>query len=161
MSEATLLSVEALNLSDKAQVHIGRWEMTGVAADSTSTELVEIEIPAINTEDLLHMPRKTYTSKALSFQLWSLAIDCDSENFSVRILDINDILAINTLDEIIVYTAINRSEMDADLGTLIISNRDAVQTNKIYLYFNNSDAVNDMGTVTLELIYSPLKITNS
>ncbi len=140
---------------------ISRWEDTiGVLANSDSTSLITIELPGLATEEssYIHTPDKNFmTGFSYAIEIIVFNISCLSTNFNVRILNKNDITKLNTINEVANYTNINLSNIDTSFDRFIIRNRDDSLTNRLYLYVENEDLVNNTGTIQLEMIYLNLQ----
>lgn len=130
---------------------IVRWEdLIGVPANSDSTSLIILNLPALGTEGLPN-------GVSYAFELLVFNIGCDSTDYNVRILNKNDITALNTIYEVAKYDSINLSNIDSIFGKFIIRNRDISLTNKIYLYVENNDITNATGSINIEMIYLNLQ----
>lgn len=127
---------------------IATYEMTD------STALIEIELPGltIDEESYRHIPNTDLSGVAYAIQLLSFAISCSSTNFNVRVLDINDITRLDTINEVLSYNITTPSYLDTNFQEFVIKNRDNPITNKLYLYLENVS-----GTITLVLTYINLQ----
>lgn len=152
MSLATLIN--AVKTDSVTPYMICEYSADGVGADSTSAELIEIELPGLSLERWSHrnIPNNTVSGEAYIIDLKGFSISCNSTNFDVSILNINDMTRLNTINEVITYTGINLSEIDQTFDGFIIRNRDTILTNKIYLYIVNTSLI-ATGTLRFELIY--------
>ena len=124
----------------------------GVPANSDSTSLIELELPALNT---LSTRTSILLNKSYVIDLSSISISCSSTDFDVRILNKNDISLIYTNFEVYNSTSNNLSYLDS-FSKFIIINRDTVLDNKLYLYISNNSGI-DTGPIDIELIYVTLQ----
>lgn len=152
MSLATL--VNAVKTDSVVPYMICEYSAEGVGADSTSTELIEIELLGVSLGRWGHrnVPNNTTSGEAYIIDLKGFSISCDSTDFNVSILNINDMTMLNTINEVATYTGLNLSEIDQTFDGFLIRNRDIILTNKIYLYIVNT-ALIATGTLRFELIY--------
>ena len=154
MSTATLIDRK---ITDSIpQNVIGLWEDTiGISASSDSTALIVLDLPGlvIDRNSYLQVPQTRFNGDCYGINLISFNISCLSTNFAASILNVNDISKIDTYNEILSYTSINKSNIDSDLGNLIIVNRDDPIASRLYLYISNS-AVVATGSIFVELIYT-------
>ncbi len=146
MAIATLVEVD-VTYSAPPNI-IATYEMTD------STGLIEITLPGltIDEDSYHHIPNTDLNGVAYAIQLLSFAISCDSANFNVRVLDINDITRLSTINEVLSYNNVNLSYLDTNFLEFVIKNRDNPITNKLYLYLENAS-----GTITLVLTYLNLQ----
>jgi hypothetical protein len=130
------------------------YSANGIGADTTSTDLIELQLPGVNLDSYGHrnIPNLTSSGSSYIIDLKGFSISSNSTNFDVSILNINDSTGINTINEVAKYTGINLSESDQSFETFIIRNRDTVLTNKIYLYIVNH-ALIATGIIRIELVY--------
>lgn len=133
---------------------ICEYSADGIGADTTITELIELELPNISLGNYSHrhIPNLTTNGQAYALNLFGISISCDSTNLDFVVLNKNDISLLYTINEIIRYEGVNRAESDQNFDGFIIRNRDNTLTNKLYLYLNNHATV-PTGTIRLELIY--------
>jgi len=119
---------------------IAEWEdTTGVDATSASAQLIILPLPNSITR--------------IDLKLFSVA--CNSTNFDVHMLDMNDISVLNTIHEVLAYTNESLSFVDNDFRNYTIMNRDSTETNRLYLYIvNNSTTAT--GTITIRMSYLPI-----
>ena len=152
MSLATLIN--AVKTDSVTPYMICEYSADGVGADSTSAELIEIELPGMDLGRWGHrnIPNTTTSGEAYAIDLKGFSISSLSTNFDVHILNINDVTRLNTINEVITYTGINLAESDQTFDEFIIRNRDTLLTNKLYLYIVNH-ALIATGTLRFELIY--------
>lgn len=152
MSTATLIN--AVKTDSVVPYMICEYSAEGIEADSTSTELIEIELPGMYLGRWSHrnVPNVTTSGESYIIDLKGFSISSDSTNFDVVILNINDITMLNTINEVMSYTGINLTETDQSFDGFLIRNRDTVLTNKIYLYIINHASI-ATGTLRFELIY--------
>ena len=130
---------------------------TTISIDATSTELFEIELPSNFNEDTPVNQVDTLDGKAYIIKLLSFSISCNSTDYDIRLLNINDISKINTVNELLNVTSINLSYFDQNFQEFIIRNDDNPIQNKLYLNVTNNDTSNETGTITFELTYRPLR----
>ena len=156
MPIATL--VNTINTDSVPNYMICEYSSDGVAADSTSIELIELTLPSRNNNAPTYRvaPNVTSGGEAFIISLKVFNISSNSTNFDVRILNINDITRINTINEVLVYETINLSESDQSFESFIIRNRDVILDNKLYLFINNHDSI-ATGTIRVEFIYSTIQ----
>lgn len=153
MSIATLHN--AVRTDSVPPFMICEYSFDGIEADSTATELVEIELPSrtLSRYSHRHIPNVTTSGEAYAINLIGISISCNSTNLDYSILNINDITRINTINEVLSYTEIDRAESDQSFDEFIIRNRDNVLINKVYFYMINNDLIMPTGTIRLELTY--------
>lgn len=150
--------VNKINTDSVPKYMICEYSSDGVDADSTSIELIEFELPSRNNNDPTYrtQPNVTTGGEAYIVDLKVFSISCESTNFDVHILNINDITRLNTVNDVAIYSAIDLSESDQSFEDFIIRNRDTVLDNKIYLFINNHDSI-PTGTIRVEIIYLPIQ----
>lgn len=140
---------------------ISKWEdPVGVPANSDSTSLIIIELPglALNETSYRQIPNKKFlTGVSYAIELIVFNISCLSTNYNIRILNKNDIAKLNTINEVAIYNNINLSNIDTTFDKFIIRNRDDSLINRLYLYVENNDIVNNTGTIQLEIVYVNLQ----
>lgn len=129
----------------------------GIPAGSDSTSLLELELPGLYTSESSYRsePRIILTSKSYAIDLLQISISCISSNYSVKLLNKNDIDLGDTIYEVLSYSNINKSVSDI-FNKFIIRNRDVVLDNKLYLYISNNDSV-DIEDIEVELVYITLQ----
>ena len=127
---------------------IATWEITD------TTGLTEIEIPGVivDEDSYRRCPNEELTGQAYAIQLLTFSISCSSTDFNARLLTINDITQLNTIYEVLSYSNINLSHLDETFEEFVIRNRDAILTNRLYLYTENAS-----GTILLTLTYINLQ----
>lgn len=137
---------------------ICEYDADSVGADTTSTELIEIELPGLSLGRWGHrnIPNVTTNGESYIIDLKGFAVSSLSTNFDVSILNINDMTLLDTINEVAKYTGLNLSESDQTFDSFIIRNRDNTLVNKIYLYINNHDSI-ETGTIRIELVYVPVQ----
>ncbi len=152
MGQATIIDSLATNTLPE-YIIVQYQDIEGVQANSDSTALIEIELLGLyNTEpSYREAPRTMLTGKSYAIDLAGITIACSSTNYGFRILNKNDITAINSVNEVVRYTGINLTTQDT-FNRFIIRNRDDVVDNKLYLYISNLGAM-DTGPITIELTY--------
>ena len=136
------------------QYLIGLWaEDSSIPADGTG--LIEIELLSSGSQD----PGLTQTITGVSYinELLGVAMSCNSTNFDIRVLNVNDITALGTVNEIMTYNGNNLLKVDHSFNKFIVRNRDNPLTNKLYFYIENHDSVNATGDIIIELIYVSLQ----
>ena len=149
MAQGTILGVVS-SRGDYPRPTIVHWSLPGIAAASQSTELIEIDIPGMASDEV----SPTLAGDANVIQLVSFNADSTSTDFDISILTKNDIDALDTMYEVFKYTGANLSVVDSDLGNLLIGNHDSEidsRKNKLYVFIKNDDAVNGTGDIRLEL----------
>lgn len=132
-------------------------DSVGVPASTDSTSLIELELPGLYTSESSYIvePRINLTEKAYAIDLLQISISCESTDFSIKLLNRNDIACINTIYEVLSYTHIHSSMSDL-FTRYVIRNRDIILDNKLYLQVSNLAAV-DTGDINVELIYLNLQ----
>lgn len=146
--------VNAVKTDSVTPYMICEYSVDGIEADTTSTELVELELPNMTLSNWghRHIPNTTVNGEAYAINLTGIAFSCDSTNFDIIILNKNNILLLDTINEVIKYTETNKTESDQSFDEFIIRNRDNNLINKLYLYIINRASI-PTGTIRLELIY--------
>lgn len=150
MAVATL--VNSIKVDATKPYIICEYNIDSIAADSTSSELVSISLPNKNILDYLHVPNVSTSGVAYIIKPTGLIVSSLSRNLDMSILNKNDIELLNTINEVLKYTAINKRYQYDDFNDFIIRNRDTVLTNELYLFFYNHDTI-ATGTIRLELSY--------
>lgn len=154
MSQAIL--VNSVRTDSIPQYMICEYNITdNIGADSTSTELIEIDLPSGSLEDYSYrnLPNITTNGYSYAIKLIGISISCNSTDYSINFLNKNDISQLNTIYDVVSYDNINILMNDFSFGdNFIIRNRDDILTNKLYLYISNNDSV-ETGDVKLELTY--------
>lgn len=143
---ARLISAEVMSMPPMI---VATWAITD------TTGMVEIKLPglAIDEPSYRQMPNRRMTGgKSYAIQLHVFSISCDSADFNVRILDINDVTKLNTIYEVLSYDNINLDHSDENFQNFVIKNRDNPVTNSLYVYLENA-----VGTVSLSLTYVTLQ----
>lgn len=156
MGQATI--IDSLASNSLPPYNIVKYQVDEeIPAGSDSTSLIEIELPGLFTTEPSYRtePRILLTGKSYVIDLSKISINCNSDNFSFRLLNRNDITLINSIYEVAYYTGINASMSDI-FDKFIISNRDLIMDNKLYLYISNSSAISS-GVINLELVYLTLQ----
>jgi len=133
---------------------ITEYSCPGIGADTTSVELISIELrgQAKNERSYRNLPNRDSSGNSYCIELLGFSISCNSENYDISILNKNDIDSLDTIYEIIKYTGINKSTNDTTFDRLVIRNRDAALLPNLYLYVNNHDNI-ETGLISLELVY--------
>jgi len=154
---STVIKKEMLNtVPKKTIIHYQTEETISTSTDSTA--LIELEIPGqyIDSEFYGIEPNLTLTGETTIFRLISLHVSSESEDFNIRLLNIDDITKVNTIYEIISIDNIVYSYL-LSVGNmdLIIKNKDIPQTNKLYLFVSNSGTI--INTINVELVYEIIK----
>ena len=135
------------------QVLIVEYSFPGVGTSSTSSNLVELELPAPLNTDYLHMPVTNLTGQAYAIQLIGILASSNSTDLDLHLLNKNDISKIDTINQVFSMISLNKSSHQYDIGDPVIMNCDDPMENKLYVYLNNNDGGNATGTVSLKLIY--------
>lgn len=117
-----------------------------------ATCLVVLELLGLFTTEPSYRvnPRESLLGKAYAIDLAGFSVSCNSANYNVSLLNIEDESKINTINEVLRYSNINLSTSDT-FDRFIIRNRDVILNNKLYLYFQNNGGA--PGTLRIELIY--------
>jgi hypothetical protein len=138
---------------------IGLWNCPNVPSGTDSTSLVSIALNAPNAllEPYSPSMAKRLRGKAYAIDLRIFSVSSLSNNFAVHILDRDDISLLNTVNDIGVWDTINRSTSEVLESPFTIKNRDDVQTNQIYFYFDNGSGLVDTGLIEIELTYFVLQ----
>lgn len=133
---------------------IAEYSSDGIGADTTSTDLILIELPARSKLPATYrnVPNNTTTGEAYAVKLVGFSISCLSTNYDISILNKDDITLLNSINEVMKYTGLDRAESDQSFDEFIIRNRDDSLVNNLYLYIDNHDVI-PTGTISLELIY--------
>ena len=150
--------VNVVNIDNVPGYIVCEYSATGIGADTTSTELIMLNLPARKRSQPKYrtIPNLSVDGVAYAIELNVFSISCSSRNFDVSILNKNDITLINTINEVARYTGINLSESDQDFSRFVIRNRDNSLTNAIYIYLNNHDTI-PTGNIRIELAYLPIQ----
>lgn len=129
----------------------------GVDAGDDSTALVTLNLNGPGIDDTaMRMAIDTRGSgAAYMINLHGFGISCSATSFGVRILTRNDIALIDTVYEVAAYTGLNLSSYDATFTNFYITNMDDALNANLYLYF--SSAAGDMGTTTIQFVYSSMR----
>jgi len=118
-------------------------DTTGVDALSVSSELIGVPLPGMKS-----LAGSEFAGDAEVAHLFDLSISCDSTNFDLVILDVNDITKINASNVVHREAAINlRSNIKIDR---LFTNRDTTRDNKLYFYIDNNGA-GATGTITSKI----------
>jgi len=152
MPLATL--VNSVNTDSAPNYMVCEYSSDGIGADTTSSELIIIELPSRNNNSPTYRsePNVTIGGEAYIIELKGFNISCNSTNFDVSIFNVNNLLASDTINEIARYTSIDRAESDQSFDEFVIRNRDASLQNRLYLFINNHDSI-PTGTIRVELVY--------
>lgn len=156
MPLATL--VNSINTDSTPSYMICEYSVNGIGADTTSIELIELVLPSRNNNAPTYRaePNVTRSGEAYIIDLKSFSVSCNSTNYDVSILNINDITRLNTINEVARYTGIDLDESDQSFENFIIKNRDTILDNKIYLFINNHDVI-ATGRMRIEIIYMAIQ----
>lgn len=159
--EATITSKIGTN-SIPPYINVDYISDVSIGSSSGWVELCEIELPSytINDQWRFNVPTVyTLEGAAYGILLNSFGISCNSRNFTARIFnkyDANPATYQNSIYEVLYYSALNLSKFDTILGSLVILNKDAIMTNKLYLHIINYDS-RETGDITFSLTYQVLQ----
>jgi len=146
--------VNAVKTDSVIPYMICEYSADGVGADSSSSELIELELPSMNLNRWGHrnIPNNTVNGEAYAIKLAGLAFSCDSTNFTFIVLNKSDITLLDTTNEVIKYIEVDKTLSDQSFDEFIIRNRDNSLTNKLYIYINNPASIST-GTIRIEFVY--------
>ena len=120
-------------------VRVRHYELPNVAPGGVS-DMIRLVIPG---------PSEEWPDNTFNFMLRGLKIGCDSTNFEISIFNEENGVQ-DSINECVRYVNINRYEYEAEM-TLIVINRDTVQSKYIYCKVTNNDGSNATGPIDLEL----------
>jgi hypothetical protein len=152
----TLATLEKISETYSSPPHIiGLWSCPNVPARTDSTALITFTLPAHNFFLEPYSPKveKRLKQKAYAIDLRMISVSCLSDNYSIYILDKNDISLLQTVYEVACYCNINLSVSDTAEESFIIKNRDDILTNQIYFWIDNRIGTVDTGPISVELTY--------
>jgi hypothetical protein len=134
---------------------IGLWSCLNIPAGTDSTSLIMISLPAHNffLQPWSVNIEKRLKGKAYAIDLRMFSASCFSNNYSITILNKNDIALLNTVYEVGQWSSINLSVSDILEDPFLIKNKDDILINQIYFYIQNSLGTVDTGTISIELTY--------
>ncbi|MGD2072031.1 MAG: hypothetical protein PVG65_00875 [Candidatus Thorarchaeota archaeon] len=132
---------------------VALYSVPGIGAGEDSTSLIILELPGISNDlrSYLKMPRRGSAGKAYAIEMVSFQIACNSADFTVRVLNRNDITAIDSIYQVLKLDNVNKVEASGNANDKIIRNRDNPIDNKLYVHISNAGLVT--GTIWIELIY--------
>jgi len=154
--------INCVNLDNIPGYIVCEYNATGIGADTTSTELITLKLPARKRSQPKYrtIPNLSVDGVTYAIELAVFSISCNSRNFDVSALNKNSITLIDTINEVLKYTNINLSESDQDFSRFVIRNRDEDLTNSIYIFLNNHDTI-ATGDIRIELAYLPIQDNES
>ena len=146
-------------------------QMSSDSIDASSSNVIELIIPAINTNDMTYRtwPKLNYADVTLAMEVFQIKIDNSSTSFNFWLfnkLDDDFSTLKNTIYEC--YTPSLSSyyidkffstSFDSNFDSLLIRNYNDTIDNHYYLYIENSD-LNATGDINIELIYRPIHTNN-
>ncbi len=148
MIDATIITYVG-DRQQESVIHNVLYTFPGVGAGVTSSELVAIEIPALDTD----VGGREYSGNADIIELLTVAVASLSTDLDMKVLNKGDMTAVDTINEIISYIEIDKLYVDSEFDEYIIRNRDDIKDSLLYVWLNNDDGSNATGTVTMELSY--------
>ena len=87
--------------------------------------------------------------------LLGISASCESADWDLKILNMNDATKVNTIYEVLFYESIEYSFSDFTFSNFFIDNNDSPQVPYLYAQITNNGAV-PTGLISLNLIYKPI-----
>ena len=154
---ADAIIVEKIALFTLPPIIIMRYEdSTGLDAGAAYTEFLDLPLYSVDPSRVAHSDSTDITWNAFAINISSISASCDSDKFTIKLVDQNNFSLLDSLDEVYAGIDINQSE-NRILGTYIIQNQDSPQVNKLYLYVENNGGV-PTGPISIEIIYTPQSV---
>jgi hypothetical protein len=126
---------------------------TGVGPGEVS-DLIILNLYGLNPYEMNNYPPTDLSGDCYAIDLASVAIACNSTNYTFRIFTAEDPDAANTINEILVYDEIELSMSDV-FQKFIARNRDVPLKTRLYAVIENNSA-EATGPIYIELIFTPL-----
>lgn len=141
-------------------VFIVDYTCPGIEAGVDSTALLDLELPGIELQEKSYrytpvVPSLLNNGGSYVIELLTLNVSCSSANYTLRLLNKDDITLINTVNEVFRSAAITTLSYNNRFDNLFIANKDTPMDNKLYLYISNSGIAT--GDIYVELLYRAIQ----
>jgi hypothetical protein len=123
-----------------------------VGAGGIAADLIALELPATTTDEAGMLPINNPSGLAYGINISAFACASQSEEYSIRIFNVEELDGEDTINEVIVYTEVQYSIVDDDYSDYIIKNCDTPQTNKLYVLLENTGST-PITSVDIKLVY--------
>ena len=134
-------------------------DLTSIPIGGTSALLpIELKCPGRVQRAQGYLSRDVeLDSTAYSIQLIGIAADCQSDNWSLKILTVNDASKVDTINECLSYTEIDKSFSDFNFQHMYIDNTDDPVQPLLYAQvINDGTAISQTGNIHIKLYYRPV-----
>ena len=141
---------------DLNTVIVGYLDTTSVS-DGDASELLPIKLLGATAQQRgAGYFAGTLLGEVNTIQLIGIMAACDSTDWNLKLLTVNDINELETIHEVAFYENINKSFSDFSLNNFFIQNEDVPVSNYLYAYVDNANGGVATGNINIVLYYKPI-----
>lgn len=152
MGLATMSDVHA-TWSSPPFINVKYHHAAGIPAGSDAPDLIILELPALSPNQTCRrlVDGELPEAGAYGIDLSFISVNCASGEYDARVFTKNEMLLQDTVFEVLVYTAVDKSVNDV-FTRFPIRNCDTPHLNRLYILIQNFGTV-DTGPIDIELTY--------